>query len=157
MLIVFTASNLFIPFSELHAFAVECEFTETEGRTVIRSVDWNENGFTFPNTEKERCTDPNCFSHIFEYPASNEQIKVRVKPYESNVNNAWLILKALIGQSSACKQKIKHVCSINSLTNLSSWTGRNGVKHTYWSGDRNPTDKGIRSSLNKLLCNSQSL
>ena len=68
--------KIFIPFIELHAFKVECEFTETEGRTVIRSTDWNENGFIFPKTEEERCTDPNCFSHIFKYPASNAQIEV---------------------------------------------------------------------------------
>ena len=72
---------------------------------------------------------------------------VYISSFEGNV---WSIFKALIGQSVACKQKVKHVCSINSLTNLSSWTGRNGVKHTYWSGDRNPTDKGIGSSLNEL-------
>ena len=67
---------ILIPFPELHAFDVECEFTETEGRTVIRPVDWNENGFIFPNTEEERCTDPNCFSHNFNYLPSNDQIKV---------------------------------------------------------------------------------
>ena len=59
-----------------------------------------------------------------------------------------IYLKALIAQSVACKQKIKHVCSSNGLTNLSSWTGRNGVKHTYWSGDRNASDKGIGIIVN---------
>ena len=53
------------------------------------------------------------------------------------------IFQALIGQSVACKQKVKHVCSSNALTNLSSWTGRNGVTNTYWSGNRNSTDKGM--------------
>ena len=70
------ARIIFILFPDLHAFEVECEFTETEGRTVIRSVDWNKNGFIFPKTEEERCTDPSCFSHIFRYLASNEQIEV---------------------------------------------------------------------------------
>ena len=50
--------------------------------------------------------------------------------------------QALIDQSVTCKQKVKHVCSTNALTNLSSWTGRNGVKHSYWSGNRNATDTG---------------
>ena len=59
--------------------------------------------------------------------------------------------KALIGQSVACKQKIKHICSSNGLTNLSSWTGRNGVKHTYWSGEKNATDKGTGLYRNILL------
>ena len=68
--------TIFIPFPELHAFKVECEFTETEGRTVIRPVDWNKNGFIFPKTEEERCTDPYCFSHIFKYLASSEEIEV---------------------------------------------------------------------------------
>ena len=69
-------SETFLSLAELHAFEVECEFTKTEGRTVIKSVDWNENGFIFPKTEDERCTDPNCFSHIFKYLASNEQLEV---------------------------------------------------------------------------------
>ena len=118
-------SFLIRPSPTLHAFEVECIFTESEGRTVLKSEDWTEKGFIFPKNEEERCTDPNCFSHSFSYSASNDQ------------------LEALIGQSVTCKQKIKHICSTNGLTNLSSWAGRNGVKHTYWSGDRNSTDKGF--------------
>ena len=122
---------IFIPSVELHAFNVECEFTESEGRTVLKSEDWKEEGFIFPKSQEERCSEPNCFTHSFNYSASNDQIK------------------ALIDQSVTCKQKVKHVCSTNGLTNLSSWTGRNGVKHTYWSGDRNSTDTGfVISSLN---------
>ena len=115
---------IFIPCVELHAFNVECEFTESEGRTVLKSEDWKEEGYIFPKSQEERCSEANCFNHSFQYSASNDQIK------------------ALIDQSVACKQKIKHVCSTNGLTNLSSWTGRNGVNHTYWSGDKNATDKG---------------
>ena len=120
---------IFIPSEELHAFDVECEFTESDGRTVLKSEDWKEEGFIFPKSQEERCSEPNCFTHSFKYPASNDQIK------------------ALIDQSVTCKQKVKHVCSTNGLTNLSSWTGRNGVKHTYWSENRNATDKGSGISV----------
>ena len=109
-------------------------FTESEGTTVLKSENWNEKGFVFPKNEEERCTDPNCFSHFFTFSASNDQIE------------------ALVDQSVTCKQKIKHVCSTNGLTNLSSWTGRDRVEYTYWSGDRNTTDKGfvISSYLNSF-------
>ena len=66
----------FIPYYELHAFEVECQFTTEEGRTVLKPKDWRQEGFTFPKAEEERCTDPNCFSHIFEYSASSDQLKV---------------------------------------------------------------------------------
>ena len=67
----------FIPDNELHAFEVECQFTAEEGRTLLKPEDWRQEGFTFPKTEEERCTDPNCFSHDFKYPASPDQLKVR--------------------------------------------------------------------------------
>ena len=92
---------------------MDCVFTDFEGTTVLKSDNWREEGFIFPKTEEDRCTDPNCFSHTFRYAASNEQ------------------LKALIEQSLTCKQKVKHVCSTNGLTNLASWTGRNEVLHSY--------------------------
>ena len=114
----------------MHAFQVECTFTESEGETVLKWEDWNDEGFIFPKSEQVRCKDPNCFTHTYQYSASNDQ------------------LDALIKQSVTCKQKVKHVCSSNGLTNLSSWTGRNGVNNSYWSGDRNATDKGrVNSSL----------
>ena len=122
----------------MHAFEVECLFTESDGRTVLKFEDWNEKGFIFPKTEENRCTDPNCFTHTFKYLASDDQIE------------------AIIGQSVTCKQKVKHICSTNGLTNLSSWTGRNGVKHTYWSGNRNSTEQGIRIKahpINNLIYN----
>ena len=56
-------------------------------------------------------------------------------------------IQALIDQSVVCKQKVKHVCSSNALSNLSSWTDRNGVTNSYWSGDRNATDKGMNHKL----------
>ena len=56
-------------------------------------------------------------------------------------------IQALIDQSVVCKQKVKHVCFSNALTNLSSWTGRNGVTNFYWSGNRNSTDKGGISKI----------
>ena len=30
---------------------------------------------------------------------------------------------------------------MNALTNLSSWTGRNGEKNSYWSGNKDSTEK----------------
>ena len=53
--------------------------------------------------------------------------------------------KALIDQSVTCKQKLRHICSTNALTNLSSWTGRNGEMNTYWSGDKNSSETGNES------------
>ena len=68
------------------------------------------------------------------------------------------VFKALIDQSTACKQKVKHVCSTNALTNLSSWTGRNGAKNSYWSGDRNSTDKGrIRKKKGNIIVDNSSV
>ena len=49
--------------------------------------------------------------------------------------------KALFDQSVTCKQNVKHVCFTNALTNLSSWTGRNGENNSYWSGDKDPSEK----------------
>ena len=115
----------------MNAFAVECVFTESEGKTVLKPVDWSKDGHIFPKNEETRCTDPNCFSHTFKYEASNDQ------------------LEALISQSVTCKQKVKHICSTNWLTNFSSWTGRNNLMHTYWSGNRNATEKGIGISNSK--------
>ena len=51
------------PNPELHAFEVECEFNESQGLTILRPMEWNENGFTFPETEDKRCSEPNCFTH----------------------------------------------------------------------------------------------
>ena len=55
-----------------------------------------------------------------------------------------------------CKQKVKHVCSINALTNLSSWTGRNGEINSYWSGDKDSTEKenGIHTITSLKNCKS---
>ena len=67
----------FILCTGLHAFSVECEFTENEGLTVLKSKGWTADGWTFPETEEERCSEPNCFNHTFEYPASSEQLEVQ--------------------------------------------------------------------------------
>ena len=61
---------------DLHAFSVDCVFTEFEGITLLKPENWSEEGFTFPATPEERCTDPNCFSHIVKYSATNNQVEV---------------------------------------------------------------------------------
>ena len=58
------------------SFEVECEFTEEDGFTVLKPEDWSEDGFNYPKTEDERCTDPNCFSHSFRYDISSDQLDV---------------------------------------------------------------------------------
>ena len=65
------------PNPDLHAFDVECEFNENQGFTVMKPKEWTEEGFTFPPTEDQRCSEPNCFTHSFEYSASNQQIEVK--------------------------------------------------------------------------------
>ena len=42
----------------------------------MKPAQWTEEGFTFPPTEDKRCSEANCFTHDFEYSASNDQIKV---------------------------------------------------------------------------------
>ena len=66
------------PDPEYHAFNVECEFNENQGITVLKPSQWTEEGFTFPPTEDQRCSEANCYSHSFEYKASNDQIEVRL-------------------------------------------------------------------------------
>ena len=60
--------------------------------------EWMPDGFTFPPTEDQRCIEANCFSHKFEYLASNDQIQ------------------AITGLSTICTQSVKHVCTVNPLT-----------------------------------------
>ena len=64
------------PDPELDAFVVECEFNETDGMTMMKPNKGSEEEFTFPPTEEQRCSESNCFTHKFEYSASNEQIQV---------------------------------------------------------------------------------
>ena len=64
------------PDSDYHAFDVECEFNENKGITVLKPSHWTQEGYTFPPTEDQRCSESNCFTHDFEYSASNDQIKV---------------------------------------------------------------------------------
>ena len=45
----------------------------------MKPAQWTEKGFTFPPTEDKRCSQANCFTHDFEYSASNDQIKVLIK------------------------------------------------------------------------------
>ena len=61
---------------DINAFDVECEFGKSEGLTILKPNEWNKDGFTFPPTEDKRCTEANCFTHSFKYPASNGQIEV---------------------------------------------------------------------------------
>ena len=44
---------------------------------MLKPEDWKQEGYIFPKSEEDRCTDPNCFSHVFKYPASSDQLKVR--------------------------------------------------------------------------------
>ena len=50
--------------------------------------------------------------------------------------------------STNCSQKIKHTCTVNQLTNYSSWINRNGVINTYWSGAKDPSETGCQCSIN---------
>ena len=61
----------------MHAFDVECEFNENQGFTVLKPEQWTKGGFTFPPTEDQRCSEPNCFTQNFEYSASDLQIEVK--------------------------------------------------------------------------------
>ena len=74
----------------MHAFDVECEFNENQGFTVLKPEQWNEKGFTFPPTEDQRCSEPNCFTHTFEYSASDLQIEVKVTLEISIIQPIWL-------------------------------------------------------------------
>ena len=67
-----------IPYVELHAFQVECQFTNIEGRSVLKPIDWSNIGYIFPKNERERCSAPNCFSQTFKYQASTNQIEVLI-------------------------------------------------------------------------------
>ena len=67
------------PNPEYHAFDVDCQFNEDGGVTVLKPDQLNQEGYTFPPTEDQRCSGANCFTHSFEYSASNDQIKVRLK------------------------------------------------------------------------------
>ena len=65
------------PDPEYHSFDVQCEFNENQGITVLKPSQWTQGGYTFPPTEGQRCSEANCYTHNFEYSASNDQIKVR--------------------------------------------------------------------------------
>ena len=67
------------PNPEYHAFDVDCQFDEDGGITVLKPDQWNQEGYSFPPTEDQRCSEANCFTHNFEYSASNDQIKERFK------------------------------------------------------------------------------
>ena len=70
-----------MPDPDYHAFDVECEFNENQGITVLKPDQWIKEGHTFPPTDGQRCSEANCFTHNFEYSASNDQIKVRFQNY----------------------------------------------------------------------------
>ena len=71
-----TGSFKISPDPEYHAFEVECEFSKNQGVTILKLDQWTPEGYTFPPTEDQRCSEANCFTHNFEYSASNDQIKV---------------------------------------------------------------------------------
>ena len=66
------------PNPALKAFIVECEFSDIQehSKTILKPVNWTEEGFTFPENEDQRCSEANCFTHEFEYSASAMQIEV---------------------------------------------------------------------------------
>ena len=122
------------PNPEQHAFAVECEFNENQGTTILKPNQWKPEGFTFPPTEDERCSGANCFTHNFEYSASNDQIKERFKI--ELLHQTFILafqikysisIKALADISTNCSQSIDHTCTVNPLTKYSSWISRDGV------------------------------
>ena len=84
------------PNVELHSFEVRCEFTNSQGLTILRTKNSNDQN-TFPNASANRCTDPNCFSKSIEYYGSNEQIEVgmvcsfRTKPFFRPLSNDLLL------------------------------------------------------------------
>ena len=88
------------PNPDLHAFSVECGFTENGGVTLLKPKEWTQDGFLFPPNESQRCVDVNCFSHKFEYLASNDQIQ------------------AITNLSTICTQSVMHVCTVNALTEI---------------------------------------
>lgn len=65
------------PDAEHHAFDVECRFNDDAGITVLKPIQWMQEGYIFPPTEDQRCSGANCFTQDFEYSASTDQIKVR--------------------------------------------------------------------------------
>ena len=122
---------------------------------------WTEDGFTFPPTEDQRCSEANCYSHNFEYSASNDQIEECFKKNPHRIQNN-LNIQALTKISTSCSQSIKHICTVNSLTKYSSWISRNGVVNTYWSGSRNSSDTGCQCSIDgncveDSICNCDSM
>lgn len=150
------------PDAEYHAFDVECEFNEIQGITVLKPNQWLQDGYTFPPTEDQRCSEANCFTHNFEYSASNDQIKVRFENYISILKKSF---QALTESSTNCTQSIKHTCTVNSLTTFSSWIDRNGVRNNYWSGARNASETGCQCSIDdtcvkapsQTVCNCDSM
>ena len=64
------------PNDELHAFEVECDFSENKGSTVLKYDEWTDRGYVFPPNENQRCNTANCFLHNFNYSATNAQLEV---------------------------------------------------------------------------------
>ena len=64
------------PSLKYKSFKVKCEFTETGGRSILMPLNWRENGFIYPENEHQRCTEPECFQHLFSYGPRFEQIEV---------------------------------------------------------------------------------
>ena len=114
------------PNIEFHAFEVECNFNERGGATIMKPKQWNEEGFIFPLAENRRCSEANCFTHNFEYSASDDQIQVRSLRFNMtylykcfilyDIIHIMYTIKAITNLSTTCSQKIKHVCTVNSLT-----------------------------------------
>ena len=64
------------PTLKSHAFKVECQFTESEGITIIKPVGWQKNGYAYPSQNNTRCFEPNCNTHNFDYGVDLERIEV---------------------------------------------------------------------------------
>ena len=64
------------PSLTFHAFKVECLFTETEGITIIKALDWTNDGFKYPKQDEQRCLEPYCFNHSINYGIDIKQFEV---------------------------------------------------------------------------------
>ena len=64
------------PSLKFHAFIVECLFTETEGITILKPLDWTKGGYKYPKQDEQRCLEPHCFNHLINYGIDMKQLEV---------------------------------------------------------------------------------
>ena len=75
------------PSLDLHSYHVECIFTDKEGFTLLRPIDWKQSGYIFPGNKSERCRDADCFTKMIRYGVNKAQIKVTNPIEDINYNN----------------------------------------------------------------------